>query len=168
MKYIFGILFIACSLATAQTHSLSGRVYDQQTGLSLAGAMVTVEGTRRGVSTTYDGRFDAPSSAGRVCGTDHQAPGLRNRPSDGGYRPRPFARHRPQTDRFAAAKHPGHCLARAGAGLVRLDRCAEAAGNPAALHRPGHSGAALGIALHDLLFGKRQRHRLYLSQYARL
>lgn len=51
------LIFLTAALAAAQPWSLSGQVYDQQNGLPLAGAQITVDGTRLGAISADDGRF---------------------------------------------------------------------------------------------------------------
>ncbi|HQG46770.1 MAG TPA: TonB-dependent receptor plug domain-containing protein, partial [bacterium] len=51
------LIFLTAALAAAQPWSLSGQVYDQQNGLPLAGAQITVDGTLLGAISADDGRF---------------------------------------------------------------------------------------------------------------
>jgi iron complex outermembrane receptor protein len=56
MKHLIFLLLIA-GLAWAQPWSLTGRIYDQQSGLPLAGAQITVDGTRLGTISGDEGEF---------------------------------------------------------------------------------------------------------------
>ncbi|HNW58279.1 MAG TPA: TonB-dependent receptor [bacterium] len=59
MKQIM-LLLLAAACALAQPWSLSGRIYDRQSGLPLAGAQITVDSTRLGAISGDDGRFWLP------------------------------------------------------------------------------------------------------------
>lgn len=49
-----------------QSHSISGVVTDQETGVPIPGANVTVQNTTRGVVTDFDGNYSIEVSEGEV------------------------------------------------------------------------------------------------------
>lgn len=52
-----GVAALETAAESASLWTLSGRIYDQQTGQPLAGAEITVDGTRQGAISGDDGRF---------------------------------------------------------------------------------------------------------------
>jgi hypothetical protein len=59
MRKIFStcLLFVLVQITNAQSGRISGTILDAKTGETLPGAVILIEGTTRGASADFDGKF---------------------------------------------------------------------------------------------------------------